>query len=192
MDPIVMVLIVLLVVVVVVGAVLALLARRRARLRARFGPEYARAVETAPSLEEAEADLRARVAEHDRLDIRALSEDERARYDERWVEVQAEFVDQPDAAIADADDLVGQLMHDRGYPVADFEHRADLISVDHPQVVVHYRDAHQVFERTGADDGVSTEDLRQALVSYRALFAELLERPAHDEDADEREPEVAR
>jgi hypothetical protein len=192
MDPITMVLVVLLVVVLVVGAVLAVLVRRRARLRARFGPEYARAVDSAPSREEAEADLRARVAAHDELEIRALSEDECARYDERWTEVQSEFVDQPGAAIADADALVGQLMQDRGYPVADFEHQADLISVDHPQVVVHYRDAHRVFERAGADGEVSTEDLRQALVSYRALFAELLERPGNDDHEHEREPEVAR
>jgi hypothetical protein len=178
--------------VLVVGAVLAVLARRRASLRARFGPEYARAVESAPSVGEAEADLRARVAAHDELEIRALSDDERARYDERWTEVQAEFVDQPDAAISDADALVGELMQDRGYPVADFEHQADLISVDHPQVVVHYRDAHRVFERTGGDDEVSTEDLRQALVAYRALFAELLDKPGNDDHEQKREPEVAR
>jgi hypothetical protein len=182
MDAITMVLIVLLVIVLVVGAVLAVLARRRARLRERFGPEYERAVEAAPSLEEAEADLRSRLQEHERLDIRPLTDEEQTEYEERWLDVQAEFVDRPDAAITDADALVAQLMRDRGYPMADFEHQADLISVDHPQVVAHYRDAHGVFTRTGSDEDVSTEDLRQALVSYRALFAELLDRHQDDDD----------
>jgi hypothetical protein len=189
MDPITMVLIVLLVVVLAVGAVLFVLSRRRARLRERFGPEYARTVKASPSLEDAEADLRARVEEHDALDIRPLSDDERATYGARWHEVQAEFVDRPESAIIDADALVGELMQDRGYPVADFEHQAALVSVDHPKVVVHYREAHAVFERLGGDAEVETEDLRQALVSYRALFAVLLEEPR--DEADERERQEA-
>jgi hypothetical protein len=190
MDPITMVLMVLLVVVVAVAVVLAVLARRRARLRDRFGPEYARTVEAAPSLEEAEADLRARVQEHDALDIRTLSDDERASYDARWRDVQAEFVDEPDSAIADADALVAELMQERGYPMADFEHQAGLISVEHPEVVAHYREAHGVFEKVGDDGEVDTEDLRQALVSYRALFAELLDES--DDEAHEREREAVR
>lgn len=191
MDPITLVLIVILVLVLVVGVVLAVLARRRARLRERFGPEYARAVDEAPNVAEAEAELRSRVEAHDALTIRALSADERAAYGEKWIAVQAEFVDRPESAIIDADALVGQLMQDRGYPVADFEQQAALVSVDHPQVVAHYRDAHQVFARTGGDEQVSTEDMRQGLVSYRALFAELLEDESPDDET-EREQEAVR
>jgi hypothetical protein len=182
MDPIMMVLILLLVVALAVGAALAVRQRRRAQLRERFGPEYNRVVGEGANVRDAEAGLRARVEERETLDLRTLSADERGAYDERWQDVQAEFVDRPDSAIIDADALVGELMHDLGYPVADFERQANLISVDHPEVVAHYRDAHRVFEQTGGDAEVSTEELRKAIVSYRALFAELL----HDETNDDK------
>jgi hypothetical protein len=186
MDPIAVVLIVVLVVALVVGAALAVKARRRAQLRERFGPEYERAVEEGESVQAAEAGLRARVEEREALTIRALSADERASFNQRWLDVQAEFVERPESAIIDADALVGELMRERGYPVADdFERQANLVSVDHPQVVAHYRDAHAVFARTGSDDKASTEDLRQGLVSYRALFAELLEDETETETTDD-------
>ena len=186
MNPIAVVLIVALVVVLAAGAVLAVKARRRAQLRERFGPEYERAVEEGESVQAAEAGLRARVEEREALTIRALSADERASFNQRWLDVQAEFVERPESAIIDADALVTELMHERGYPVADdFERQANLVSVDHPQVVANYRDAHAAFARTGTDDEVSTEDLRQGLVSYRALFAELLEDETETETTDD-------
>jgi hypothetical protein len=190
MDPIAVVLIVLVVVVLIAGAVVAVRARRRAQLRERFGPEYARAVEEGENVQAAEADLRARVEKRDSLTIRTLSAEEREHYNERWLEVQGQFVERPESAIVDADALVSELMHDRGYPVADFEQQANLISVDHPQVVAHYRDAHTVFARSGRDDEVSTEDLRQGLVSYRALFAELLEDETETTDEDHKREAV--
>jgi hypothetical protein len=179
MDAIAIVLIVVLVVVVAAAIVALVSARRRTQLRERFGPEYERAVASDGNRKEAEAELRGRLEAHDKLEIRPLSDDERDSYDRRWRDVQGEFVDTPDTALADADALVERLMRDRGYPVDDFERQADLVSVDHPGVVVHYREAHRVFA-AAKDGSVPTEDMRQALVSYRALFADLLDDRAAD------------
>jgi hypothetical protein len=67
-----------------------------------------------------------------------------------------------------------EVMRDRGYPVADeFEQRAADVSVDHPEVVEHYRAAHGISSRATAGEA-STEDLRQAMVHFRALFVDLL------------------
>jgi hypothetical protein len=148
--------------------------RRTDRLRERFGPEYERTVESADSRRRAEAELEARQERIEALDIRTLSGPDRARFGERWRVVQALFVDDPPTAVEQADTLIGEVMRARGYPVGDFEQRAADISVDHPQVVDHYRTAHQIAERRVTGD-VDTEHLRQAFVHYRALFAELLE-----------------
>jgi len=174
MDWIAFVVIVVLIAAVVAAVAAYVLSQRRARLRERFGPEYERVVGDGRDRREAESELRARLDAHDQLQIRALSPDEREAYSEEWRQIQADFVDRPDDSLTAADALVGRLMRDVGYPVDDFDQQADLVSVDHPKVVSHYRDAHGVFVRAG-DEEVSTEDLRQALVSYRALFAELLD-----------------
>jgi len=148
--------------------------RRTDRLKERFGPEYERAVESTDDRRRAESDLEAREERVDALDIRALSGPDRARFGERWRVIQGLFVDDPPTAVEEADDLIGEVMRTRGYPVADFEQRAADISVDHPQVVDQYRTAHRIAERRITGD-VDTEQLRQAFVHYRALFAELLE-----------------
>jgi hypothetical protein len=190
MDTIAIVLIVVLVVAAAAVAVVLAGARRRAGLQQRFGPEYERVVGDGENRREAEAELRGRVAARDELDIKPLSDTDRASYKQRWDEVQAAFVDRPDSALTEADQLVEALMRDRGYPVDDFERQADLVSVDHPQVVSHYREAHGVFSRVG-DGEVDTEAARQALVSYRALFAELLaEHGATTTDATDTETET--
>lgn len=163
--------------VLVIGAVVAysLMQRRRTeRLTERFGPEYQRTVEATGGQREAERELEARQKRVEQLEIRRLSVDERDRYLARWKETQGRFVDDPPGAISEADMLVQQVMRERGYPMTDFEQRAADISVDHPQVVEEYRAAHAVAERD-ANDGVETEDLRQAMVHYRALFDDLLE-----------------
>ena len=162
--------------VVVLGIVLwsAMRARRTKTLREGFGPEYEHTVAEAPSKREAEAELAERRERREQLDIRPLSPGARDRYVEEWREVQARFVDDPAAAIGDADTLIQQVMRDRGYPVEDFDQRAADISVDHPEVVNNYRAAHGIsiaHERERA----STEDLRVAMVHYRSLFDELLE-----------------
>ena len=161
---------------VIVGLVVWIgLALRRSRaLRQRFGPEYQRLVETAGNKRKAEAELDARRRRVEKLHIQPLPEPEVGRYHDAWREVQAQFVEDPKQAVADADRLVGEVMHARGYPVGDFEQRAADVSVDHSHVVTHYRAAHDVAVRS-AENQADTEDLRQALIHYRALFEDLLE-----------------
>jgi hypothetical protein len=163
-------LVAVIVVLLCVVGVLLYRQRRSTQLREGFGPEYDRVVEErGPRVGEAE--LRERFDRRRSYDIRPLEPEARDRYAERWRATQAQFVDQPASALADADRLVAEVMRERGYPVEDFDQQADDVSVDHPHVVEHYRKAHAI---QSARDG-STEDLRQALVHYRALFDELLE-----------------
>jgi len=161
--------------VVVIGILLlvATKARRRKELRSRFGPEYDRTVAREGSARAAERDLRERAAERDQLHLRDLTAAERDRYRDRWQALQASFVDRPESSLADADHLISALMRDRGYPVDDFERQADLVSVDHPQVVAHYRAAHAIHRRVGQEH-ITTEDQRKAVIHYRALFEELI------------------
>jgi hypothetical protein len=177
-------------VVLVIVIVVALLAvagllvwrqRRSTQLRDGFGPEYDRVVAEHGDQRAAEAELRARRERRRRYDIKPLGAAARDRYAERWRATQAKFVDQPAAALTDADELLSAVMRDRGYPVDDFEQQAADVSVDHPDVVDHYRRAHAIHRRRRA----STEDLRQALVHYRALFDELLAPPARDPEMQE-------
>lgn len=160
--------------------------QRTQRLTEQYGPEYQRAVESAGSQHEAERDLDARQERVKGFEIRALSTDEHDRYLASWKESQAHFVDDPSGAISQADVLVQEVMRARGYPMADFEQRAADISVDHPHVLDEYRAAHNIAERH-ATGGVETEDLRQAMVHYRALFEDLLET---DSAPPEQEPPV--
>jgi hypothetical protein len=163
--------------VVLVLALIAWAVARRRRsegLRERYGPEYERAVEERGRRREAEAELERREEKRGRLDIVLLAPEVRDRYVASWREVQARFVDEPSGALADADRLVEQVMRDRGYPMDTFDQRAADISVDHPQVVENYRRGHAVY--LASDRGeATTEDLRQAVIHYRALFDELLE-----------------
>jgi hypothetical protein len=174
MDTIVWIIIAVAVVLVVVVAVAALTARRRRHhLQERFGSEYDRTVEGADRRREAERELREREARHDELELRPLSDASRQRYSQQWQEMQSGFVDRPQVAVADADRLITDLMRERGYPVDDFDTRSELVSVDHPDVVENYRTAHGIAKRT-VEGRTSTEDLRQAVISYRALFEEML------------------
>jgi hypothetical protein len=155
-------------------------AKRTRTLQQRFGPEYDRTIERADGRREAEADLAERARRRDELDIRPLPTASRDRYVEEWQRVQARFVDDPSGAVQEADTLIQSVMRERGYPVDDFEQRAADISVDHPQVVENYRHGH----RLASGD---TEEQRQAMVHYRALFDELVEdtsdRPLSRDDA---------
>jgi FtsZ-interacting cell division protein ZipA len=150
--------------------------QRSEKLRERFGPEYERTVAEKGDTRRAENELTARQKRVSQLDIRLLAADERRRFNDEWRAVQARFVDDPSTAVRDADALVGRVMEARGYPVGDFEQRSADVSVDHPTVLEHYRAAHEIALRH-AQGQASTEDLRQAMVNYRALFAELLEEP---------------
>jgi hypothetical protein len=161
-------------ILVVLAAITAQRKRRTEHLQQRFGPEYGRAVDERGSRSKAEADLRERERRVEKLSIVRLSPDEAARFSQAWSAVQGRFVDSPQVALADADRLVRELMQRRGYPVADFETRAADISVDHPTVVEHYRAAQAIALRERSGEA-TTEDMRRAVVHYRALFEDLLE-----------------
>jgi hypothetical protein len=170
----------LLVAAVVIVALLAIAitmwSRRRQsdHLQRHFGPEYGRAVDELGSRDKAEAELLARKKRVDKLDIVPLSPVDAQRFNQQWRSIQARFVDNPHGVLGEADRLVRELMQVRGYPMGDFERRAADISVHHPGVVDHYRAAHGLAEREQRGE-VDTEGMRQAVLHYRALFAELLE-----------------
>ena len=166
--------VVLAAVVVVLAAMLLTQRRRSGQLQQRFGPEYDRTVSRHGSQKEAEEELIARERRVNRFQIVPLSREDAARFSEDWRAVQNRFVDDPKAAVEDADRQVRELMQRRGYPMGDFEQRAADLSVDHAEMVEHYRMAHQIAVRNQGGK-VNTEDLRKAIVHYRAIFDELLE-----------------
>jgi len=153
--------------------------KRTERLRQQYGPEYDRAIDEADSQRAAESELRDRAKRHDELELRTLDSNERADFERRWTDVQAQFVDDPSTAVRNADRLVVDVMSARGYPVDDFEQRADDLSVRHAEVTQRYREARRIAE-ANEDGRADTEDLRQAVTSYRALVQALL---AGDGDA---------
>src|SRR5579872_1870116 len=166
---------------VVLIAVLALAAwvylqkrKQSARLQQRFGAEYQRTVGELGGRSKAESELKARERRVEHLTILPLAPAEAARFTQAWSALQGRFVDNPKGVVVQADELIRELMQKRGYPMGDFESRAADISVDHPGVVENYRAAQAISMRAehGAAD---TEELRKAVVHYRALFAELLE-----------------
>lgn len=154
--------------------------QRTEKLRQHFGPEYDRAVEQYGAEGRAEKELQGRAERVEQLHITPLSPADSSRYAAEWRDVQALFVDDPQVAIGEADRLVGTVMQARGYPMGDFEQRAADISVDHPVVLENYRAAHAIAVRD-SQSGASTEDFRQGMVHYRALFEELLDRRVREE-----------
>jgi hypothetical protein len=184
MRALVIILIVIAVIVVLALAAFAVRRRRRRQaLQERFGPEYERALDSGKSRGKAEAGLADRAKRRERFEVRPLSPNARRRYEAQWTELQSRFVDRPQPAVADADGLVADVMHERGYPVDDFESQADLVSVDHPRVVENYRTAHSIFVKD-AQGEATTEDLRRAVIAYRALFEELLADTTSSADRD--------
>jgi hypothetical protein len=154
--------------------------KQRQELARRFGPEYDRLLREHGSAAAVDRELEARQKRVRKLSIKDLSDSERRSFDEAWRQTQERFVDTPLIAVRSAHDLVQQVMRARGYPVDDFEQRVADLSVDHPAVVEHYRAAHGLHEsnKQGQSD---TEQLRMAMVHYRALFADLLG-AAHDRE----------
>lgn len=174
MSDVAIIALVVVVVAAALGGVWFYQRRRSADLQAKFGPEYDRVVDEAESRLRGESELRQREKRIDSIDIRPLDPDARRAYQERWRGLQQRFVDDPPSAVGEADRLVIEVMRERDYPIEDFEQRTADLSVDHPEVVENYRLAHAIAvkqEKGQAD----TEDLRQAVVAYRALVEELLE-----------------
>jgi len=165
----------LVVIIAVVVAVIAYQRKKKAEhLRTRFGSEYDRTVLERGSERNAQAALAAREERVNSLKIHDLAPAERDRFVNEWQVVQSRFVDHPRGAVIEADDLVASLMNARGYPVADFEQRAADISVNHPRVVENYRSAHAIAQRLAGNEA-NTEEMRTAMLQYRALFDELLQ-----------------
>lgn len=170
-------LLVVLIAVVVIAAIAVwafMQKRRTATLRNQFGPEYQRAIEDYGGKSRAEKVLEHRAERTESYHVHPLLLDERDHFSEQWRLTQARFVDDPALAIHEADHLVCEVMRARGYPMADFDRRAEDLSVDHPKVVRNYRAAHEIaaMEQEGR---ATTESLRRAMVYYRDLFDELLE-----------------
>ena len=170
------ILIAVVVVLVAAAAAWAAYGQRRKGLRDRFGPEYDRTVAERGGRMKAESELAARQKRREKLDIRPLDPASRQRYQSQWQSAQARFVDEPRGSVSQADELLGQVMSARGYPVADFDQRSADLSVDHPIVVQNYRAAHDVAVRHERGQA-STEDLRQAMIHYRELFEDLAGEP---------------
>ncbi|MFC4585687.1 hypothetical protein [Sphaerisporangium corydalis] len=148
--------------------------QRRRRLQERFGPEYERTVGERENRRAAEQELREREQRHATLDIKTLAPEVRSTYTKKWAEVQERFVDAPGFAVTEADHLVTAVMADRGYPTEGFEQQVSDLSVSYAPTLDHYRKAHEISSRAARQEA-STEELRQAMVHYRALFEELLE-----------------
>jgi hypothetical protein len=159
---------------VAIGAWLYIRRKQSHRLKEHFGPEYDRTVNELGGRTKGESELKAREKRVERLEILPLAPSEAARFTEAWRALQSRFVDNPKGVVVQAEQVVRELMEKRGYPMGDFERRAGDISVDHPDVVANYRSAQAIAlrEQKGAAD---TEELRKAVVHYRALFDELLE-----------------
>ncbi|KAB1915059.1 MULTISPECIES: hypothetical protein [unclassified Micromonospora] len=189
MSPTQVVVIVIVVLVLAALAAVAVVASRRRALRQRFGPEYDRAVAEQDSRGAAERELRERERRHAELELTPLSAESRARYAAAWEELQVRFVDSPAETVGDADELVTRLIAERGYPTGDFTEQIAHLSVEHARTLTHYRDAHDIRLRNERGEA-GTEELRQALVHYRALFADLLgEDPVGHQPPAQRHPD---
>jgi hypothetical protein len=173
MSPIAVIVLIIVILVVIAATVFVVRASRRKQLQQTFGPEYDRVVADTGSRADAEKELREREKRHAELELKPLSPESQARYATAWEEVQIQFVDSPEEAVTRADELVTELIAERGYPTGDYDDQLANLSVNHARTLGHYRDAHAISERSRNGEA-STEDLRQALVHYRALFADLL------------------
>jgi hypothetical protein len=177
MSGVIVAVIVIVVIVVLAALVATAASARRRRLQEQFGPEYDRVVTEQSSRLRAEAELTDRQRRVRKLDIKPLSEEARRTYAADWMTIQEQFVDSPQTAVRAAYELVTTVMTDRGYPIEDDEQVMADLSVEHAQTVSHFRAAQQI-TTSAATGEAATEDLRQALIHYRALFSDLLGDPA--------------
>ena len=161
-------------VVAAIGAAIYFMRRKRSlQLQTRFGPEYDHALHGFKDRRAAERALVERTRRVEKLEIRPLPALRRDELSKRWQAVQAQFVDDPASALREAHTLLAMVMHEQGYPTGRFAEEVELLSVHHPAAVQHYRAAHRIADEQGAGRG-ATEDLRQAMIHYRALFDDLL------------------
>lgn len=180
-------LIIVAVILLVVGGLLGIAIsrfQRTRRLKDQFGLEYDETMNRIGDKRQAEDELEGRLAHVQNLNIRALSAEEVNRFGLEWQSIQAEFVDEPLAAVQKANRLIKEVMMARGYPVEDFEQRAADISVDYPDLVTHYRQLHAIAAK---GETIDTEDMRQAMVHGRHLFENLIQSETRTEDINQKE-----
>jgi FtsZ-interacting cell division protein ZipA len=165
------------VLIALIGVAMLFMRKRRSEgLKDRFGAEYDTLAQRTGDPAKAEALLAKREKRVAAFTFTPLTSDQRDKFVGAWRSIQAQFVDDPQAAVGHADKLLGAVMQARGYPVADFAQRAADLSVDHAEVVQHYRTAHDIALRHERGEA-GTEDLRQAMIHYRALFDDLVNEP---------------
>jgi len=164
--------IVVILIIALVAATVRIATTRR-QLRDRFGDEYDRVATEKGGKAAAEAELRRRERRHSTLPLRDLSQEQLSTYRSLWTELQARFLDDPVHAVQQADKLVARIVADRGYPVVDYQDRLAHLSVDHSRVLGNYRSAHDIHLRNDSGQA-TTEELRQAMVDYRAIITDLL------------------
>jgi hypothetical protein len=177
LTPIQIIVAVVVLCVVVAIALAMYLKHRKTRtlgFKNRFGSEYDRAVVQHGSAPKAEAKLAARENRVEKMKIRELSPTERDRFVAEWQTVQSRFVDHPKSAVTEADDLINALLEARGYPKDGFEQRAADVSVTYPRLMENYRIGHDIAVRTNGTEA-STEELRTAMIKYRAIFDDLVQ-----------------
>jgi hypothetical protein len=176
MDTWVWIVIAAVVVVAVALIGLAVAKRRRSEhLRETFGSEYDRTIAHADNRRDAEKELADREKRHEDFELRPLSPAARSRFQQEWTAVQSLFVDDPEGAVRGADNIVGRVMEEQGYPSnGDAEARAADLSVEHADVVSQYRRGHALLEGS-RESNEGTEHLRQAMRCFRTAFEELIE-----------------
>ncbi len=182
MDAVLIIVIVAAIAALIVVALLAQRRKQREGMREQFGDEYDHSIEQAGGRRSGEKELMERTERHESLQIKSLDPGAREQYAQQWRQAQEQFVDQPQVAVRQADALVAQAMQERGYPVGDFEQQVRDVSVEHSAAVGEYRAAHEI-SILNDQGSASTEQLREAMVHYRALFDELLEGGADDRPA---------
>ncbi len=174
MDPMILLSIAIPVAIIVIALGYFAARQRRTRdLRSRFGPEYDRVLK-GQNRREAEQQLAMREQRARKLQVRPLGQDEQVRLTESWSAIQRRFVDDPADSVREAHVLLEEVMRLRGYPTQSFDDEVELLSVDHPTAVQHFRAAYELADQRNGGSG-DTEQNRQAMIHYRALFEDLLD-----------------
>jgi len=167
--------IVLLIIVIAIAAIAVWAISQRSKLkklRTRYGPEYDRLAEKQRDPMKIATILNSREKRVARYNIRTLTNEECEDIARDWRQVQEHFVDDPHAAVAQADTLLNRALQSRGYPMSDFDQQADDLSVEHPHMVENYRAAHTIARNA---ERASTEDLRRAMQHYRNLLENIID-----------------
>jgi hypothetical protein len=157
---------------------------QRERSREEFGSEYERTARERGSEEEAEKELRRRRGSVER-NVEPLSDERKEHFEGQWGEVERIFVDNPERSIEMADRTISDILLERRFvsnPSQSDEETERNLAAAHPDVADDYREARRIradVVARGVDEGSgeqSTEELRQAIRRYRAVYGRLVDR----------------